>query len=213
MPGDKAFDLGPSLLDEMDYMFRSMTAASIDQPPLSPDFDHTNKRNEMAELNSILQRKNSSGNTSGSSGKSKKKVTTVKMISVKDEKILNQALEFANEISTRYVFSDVLLGRFLNIFLIFRSMTDLVSTESGSVAQSPKRKFSFRFPHLTNNHTLGDKDLNASMGNGSSSNSNTLTHTKERKNFSEELRNAPDLQVRFDHFLFIFNFFNGRLFF
>lgn len=103
MPGDKAFDLGPSLLDEMDYMFRSMTAASIDQPPLSPDFDHTNKRNEMAELNSILQRKNSSGNTSGSSGKSKKKVTTVKMISVKDEKILNQALEFANEISTRYV--------------------------------------------------------------------------------------------------------------
>lgn len=116
MPGDKAFDLGPSLLDEMDYMFRSMTAASIDQPPLSPDFDHTNKRNEMAELNSILQRKNSSGNTSGSSGKSKKKVTTVKMISVKDEKILNQALEFANEISTRY---DCFLIHFLSWFKIY----------------------------------------------------------------------------------------------
>lgn len=84
-------------------------------------------------------------------------------------------------------------------------MTDLVSTESGSVAQSPKRKFSFRFPHLSNNHTLGgDKDFNSSIGNGSSSNSNTLTHTKERKNFSEELRNAPDLQVRLFHFQLCF---------
>jgi predicted transcriptional regulator len=33
--------------------------------------------------------------------KSKKKATTVKPISVKDEKILNQAIEIANEMSAR----------------------------------------------------------------------------------------------------------------
>lgn len=64
--GDK-FDLGPSLLDEMDYMFRSMTASGHEgQPPLSPDFENVNKRNELTEMNSKLSKKHlaqiSSGN-------------------------------------------------------------------------------------------------------------------------------------------------------
>ncbi|XP_055685695.1 activated Cdc42 kinase-like isoform X2 [Lutzomyia longipalpis] len=181
MPAEK-FDLGPSLLDEMDFMFRSMTAASTGGQGVGPDFEHTNKKNEIAELTSKLARKNSSGagssvSSSGNSSnsKSKKKAGTVKPLSVKDDKILNQAIEFANEISAR-------------------SMTDLVS-DGVSVAQSPKRKFSFRFPNLTaaNAHGMGEKDPTLN-GGGNNSNTNTLTNSKERKNFSEELKNVPDLQ-------------------
>ncbi|XP_059614762.1 activated Cdc42 kinase-like isoform X2 [Phlebotomus argentipes] len=180
MPAEK-FDLGPSLLDEMDLMFRSMTATTGNNAQAfgqGPDFEHTNKKNEIAELTSKLARKNSSGagssvSSSGNSSnsKAKKKAGTVKPLSVKDDKILNQAIEFANEISAR-------------------SMTDLVSD---GVTQSPKRKFSFRFPNLSvaGSHG-GEKDATVN-GSGNNSNSNTLTN-KERKNFSEELKNVPDLQ-------------------
>lgn len=70
---DKVFDFGPSLLDEMDLMFRSMTAsgdtASLN-PPLTPNFDNVNKRNELTEK---LSRKGQgvngmSGGASGMSG-------------------------------------------------------------------------------------------------------------------------------------------------
>lgn len=117
MPGEK-FDLGPSLLDEMDFMFRSMSASSEHGELKSPDFENNNKKNEIAELAAKFHRKNSGGLLPGSiaSLKSKKKSTTaanmasgiagnVKPISVKDEKILNQAIDFANEISARYIFS------------------------------------------------------------------------------------------------------------
>lgn len=102
MPGDK-FDLGPSLLDEINFMFRSMNAATEHNEPKSPDFENTNKKNEMAEFASKFHRKNSGGLLTGTvSTKSKKKsAATVKPISVKDEKILNQAIDFANEISAR----------------------------------------------------------------------------------------------------------------
>lgn len=129
MQNDKVFDFGPSLLDEMDFMFRSMTTSgdsSSLNPPLTPNFDNVNKRNEMTEINSKLSRnRSSSGNASGMTAgefktdvlcheinifdfliavatyKSKKKASTVKPISVKDEKILNQAIEIANEMSAR----------------------------------------------------------------------------------------------------------------
>lgn len=110
MPGEK-FDLGPSLLDEMDFMFRSMSAHSEHGELKSPDFENNNKKNEVAELAAKFHRKNSSGLLPGSiaSLKSKKKSSSsagvagnVKPISVKDEKILNQAIDFANEISARY---------------------------------------------------------------------------------------------------------------
>ncbi|XP_055704547.1 activated Cdc42 kinase-like isoform X2 [Phlebotomus papatasi] len=182
MPAEK-FDLGPSLLDEMDFMFRSMTATSGgNSQSMGPDFEHTNKKNEIAELTSKLARKNSSGagssvSSSGNSSnsKSKKKAGTVKPLSMKDDKILNQAIEFANEISAR-------------------SMTDLVA-DGVSVTQSPKRKFSFRFPNLTaaGTHGVGGEKDATLNGSGNNSNSNTLTQ-KERKNFSEELKNVPDLQ-------------------
>lgn len=110
MPGEK-FDLGPSLLDEMDFMFRSMSASSEHGELKSPDFENNNKKNEIAELAAKFHRKNSGGLLPGSiaSLKSKKKSSAnssgiagnVKPISVKDEKILNQAIDFANEISAR----------------------------------------------------------------------------------------------------------------
>lgn len=68
MHSDKVFDFGPSLLDEMDIMFRSMTTsadASTLNPPLTPNFDNVNKRNELTEINSKLNRKSSAGNPSG----------------------------------------------------------------------------------------------------------------------------------------------------
>lgn len=183
MATDKVFDLGPSLLDEMDFMFRSMnaTASAEHQEPKSPDFENTNKKNEITELTSKMHsRKNmvvaGVSSTLGITGKSKKKGGTVKPISVKDERILNQAIDYANEISAR-------------------SMTDLVS-DTPVVAQSPKRKFSFRFPNLSH-HSSIDKDTSCS-GNGNSgphqSNTNTMNYAAKGRNFSEELKNVPDLQ-------------------
>ncbi|XP_031622638.1 activated Cdc42 kinase-like [Contarinia nasturtii] len=176
MPGEK-FDLGPSLLDEMDFMFRSMSANSEHGELKSPDFENNNKKNEIAELAAKFQRKNSGGLLPGSmsSLKTKKKsgnvpsgAGNVKPISTKDEKMLNQAIDFANEISAR-------------------SMTDLVNDSTST--QSPKRKFSFRFPHLVHHSNNGDKDLAASP-----SSQHKGSHGFKTRNFSEEAQNVPDLQ-------------------
>lgn len=68
-------------------------------------------------------------------------------------------------------------------------MTDLVNDSSS--AHSPKRKFSFRFPHLSHHSSGGDKDASGSTANGQ--------HHKgigmKTRNFSEESKNVPDLQV------------------
>ncbi|KAJ6641428.1 Activated Cdc42 kinase-like [Pseudolycoriella hygida] len=174
MAPDK-FDLGPSLLDEMDYMFRSMSAGT--SAPKASDFDTINKKNEMTDLTSKLHRKTTSPGLSATLGplssKSKKKSGTVKPISNKDEKILNQAIDFANEISAR-------------------SMTDLVSDNS-SIAQSPKRKFSFRFPNLSH-HSSIDKDPSSPLNGGHTPNTNMPTYSNRNRNFSEEIKNVPDLQ-------------------
>lgn len=106
MAADK-LDFGPSLLDEINSMFGSISGASGSQPK-SPGFDHVNSKNEFAEMSAKLGQK--SGDTNGNSKHghgllptlSKKKTSgTVKPISVKDEKILNHAIEIANEISAR----------------------------------------------------------------------------------------------------------------
>lgn len=69
-------------------------------------------------------------------------------------------------------------------------MTDLVSDTSN--AQSPKRKFSFRFPQLAQSL---DKDSSSSAAQ------NQLPkggHGSNRaRNFTEEIKNLPDLQVIF----------------
>lgn len=75
-------------------------------------------------------------------------------------------------------------------------MTDLVS-DANQQTQSPKRKFSFRFPNLSHGQHSHDKDMSP-LSNSNNSNSNTLNSSayKERRNFSEEVQNVPDLQVR-----------------
>lgn len=201
------FDLGPSLLDEMDFMFRSMSAAGADVPQ-SPDFENTNKKNEITELTSKLHRKIAvPGLSSTLASKSKKKSGTVKPISNKEEKILNQAIDFANEISARWEFCFCFFFWWKKVkgadqYFCFhnRSMTDLVS-ENSSVAQSPKRKFSFRFPNLSH-HSSIDKDQNSASTSGNASNTNTLTYSNRSRNFSEEIKNVPDLQVIFRIFFF-----------
>lgn len=82
-------------------------------------------------------------------------------------------------------------------------MTDLVS-DTPPVAQSPKRKFSFRFPNLSH-HSSIEKDgagtaSGAASHNGSASgatgSTTALSYTSHKnRNFSEELNNLPDLQV------------------
>lgn len=67
-------------------------------------------------------------------------------------------------------------------------MTDLVND---STAQSPKRKFSFRFPHLVHTSSGGDKE-SSSSGNGQH---HRAIHGMKTRNFSEEVKNVPDLQV------------------
>ncbi|XP_055839977.1 activated Cdc42 kinase-like isoform X3 [Episyrphus balteatus] len=173
---DKVFDMGPSLLDEINSMFGTITAAAAtgttDSLTMSksPDFDHSHK---LAELSSKLNRKNS-GDSNGNKSKKKSGTGTMKPISVKDEKILNHAIEIANEISAR-------------------SMTDLVSDQTPNV-QSPKRKFSFRFPHLSHHHGANDKH-NAGPSTGHNGNAGPLSsYAKEKKNFTEELKSIPDLQ-------------------
>ncbi|XP_036331325.1 uncharacterized protein LOC118742986 isoform X1 [Rhagoletis pomonella] len=178
-------DFGPSLLDEINSMFGSMSASVSVAPPKPSDFEHTNKKNEFTEISSKLVGKSASsgdtnGNKFGTSSK-KKSAGTVKPISVKDERILNQAIEIANEISAR-------------------SMNDLVSDQTSNT-QSPKRKFSFRFPHLTSGG--GSDKTSGSNGSptaGGSSSANaaaqkSLSPYSKKKNFTEELESIPDLQI------------------
>lgn len=231
---DKVFDMGPSLLDEMDFMFRSMKTADADVGPTSIGGDHhgaagiamgssageptspglmieTNTKNEIAELTSKLQqtrRQMAAGASATLGGKGKKSkggagggAGSMKPISVKDERILNQAIDYVNEISARLVQHKLYnceecTSNHCSCF--HRSMTDLVS--DSPVAQSPKRKFSFRFPNLS---THAERDGSSSHRNGVDAgaggglgSTGGLTHGNGRnRNFSEELNNVPDLQV------------------
>ncbi|KAL7738644.1 hypothetical protein ACLKA6_006934 [Drosophila palustris] len=178
--GDK-LDFGPSLLDEINSMFGSISGASGSQPK-SPDFDRVNTKNEFAEMSAKYGHKtgDTNGNKHGLLSKKKTATGTVKPISVKDEKILNHAIEIANEISAR-------------------SMVDLVSDHTPAT-HSPKRKFSFRFPHLSS----GGNDKSNSIGAGGATGSSALTPTHgsaspftKKKNFTEELQSIPDIQQRF----------------
>lgn len=71
-------------------------------------------------------------------------------------------------------------------------MTDL-GAEGTNPLHSPKRKFSLRKPHMSGGSS-GDHDPQSLRSSNGYSNTNTLTN-KERRNFTEELQNLPDLQV------------------
>lgn len=90
----------------------SGTPAEPSSPGLAMD---TNTKNEIAELTSKLQQTrrqisagasatlNMPGGKGGKKNKSVRSAGMVKPISLKDERILNQAIDYVNEISARYV--------------------------------------------------------------------------------------------------------------
>lgn len=76
-------------------------------------------------------------------------------------------------------------------------MTDLV-TDSAN-AQSPKRKFSFRFPHLAHHSASVDKDSTTASPSGQ--HHKGAQGSNKTRNFSEEIKNVTDLQVlKIDNF-------------
>lgn len=90
-------------------------------------------------------------------------------------------------------------------------MTDLVA-DTPPVVQSPKRKFSFRFPNLSHHNSV-EKDTGSSSGtshnghhhsgaSGSSGSTTALSHAPQKHhNFSDEVNNVADLQVN-EHIFF-----------
>ncbi|XP_065218469.1 activated Cdc42 kinase-like isoform X1 [Planococcus citri] len=139
---EKTFDFGPSLLDEMDAMFKTLGSEKnnsmvagvsnyASSPPPSPLDADINKRNELREI---------AASVAATMHKGKKKQAMVKPISAADEKTLDSAIAMANELAAR-------------------SLNDLDS-KSHQLPDSPvtpvspnKRKFSFRFPTPVTGHS------------------------------------------------------------
>jgi len=75
-------------------------------------------------------------------------------------------------------------------------MIDLVSDHTPAT-HSPKRKFSFRFPHLSSS---GNDKSSSVVGGATGNSALTPTHGSaspfsKKKNFTEELQSIPDIQV------------------
>lgn len=89
-------------------------------------------------------------------------------------------------------------------------MIDLVS-DHAPATHSPKRKFSFLFPHLGSG---GGGDKSSSIAGGASG-SSALTPThgnaspfSKKKNFTEELQSIPDIQVRSRNDKYVYTYMN-----
>ncbi|XP_076221011.1 activated Cdc42 kinase-like isoform X1 [Nomia melanderi] len=119
------FDFGPSLLAEMDQMFRSLGSSPPPPPPvhsLSTEHESSNARNELREIQAKQCNKKKQATVSP---------INVKPISAADQKTLYSAIAMAQELTAR-------------------SMTDLEHPpESPRTPASPsrRRKFSFKLPH------------------------------------------------------------------
>lgn len=86
---------GLSLVDEMDMMFQSMSA--VNEGAAAYEFERMNKQNELNEMTT----KTACKLNGALSYKATKVAGLVKPLSVKDDKILNHAIEIANERSAR----------------------------------------------------------------------------------------------------------------
>ncbi|XP_050428034.1 activated Cdc42 kinase-like isoform X2 [Adelges cooleyi] len=127
---EKTFDFGPSLVEEMETMFRTISTNGVSNyavsPPRSPlDPLDTNHRNELREIAATIAA------AAACNSKSKKKQATVKPISASDEKSLDSAIAMASEFANRSMGSDI-------------------EQPHNLVPESPsspnKRKFTFKFP-------------------------------------------------------------------
>ncbi|VVC45669.1 Hypothetical protein CINCED_3A018950 [Cinara cedri] len=128
---EKTFDFGPSLVEEMETMFRTISTNGVSNyavsPPRSPlDPLDTNHRNELREIAATIAA------AAAVNSKTKKKQATVKPISASDEKSLDSAIAMANELANRSMGSDI------------------EQPPHHQVPESPsspsKRKFTFKFP-------------------------------------------------------------------
>ncbi|XP_071573818.1 activated Cdc42 kinase-like isoform X5 [Temnothorax nylanderi] len=119
------FDFGPSLMAEMDQMFRSLGSSPPPPPPghpLSTEHESSNARNELREIQAKQCNKKKQATVSP---------INVKPISAADQKTLYSAIAMAQELTAR-------------------SMTDLEHPpESPRTPASPsrRRKFSFKLSH------------------------------------------------------------------
>ncbi|XP_043481718.1 activated Cdc42 kinase-like isoform X2 [Leptopilina heterotoma] len=113
------FDFGPSLLDEMDQMFRSLGSSPPPPLPGHPPTEHetSNARNELREM----QAKQSS----------KKKQATVKPISAADQKTLYSAIAMAQELTARSM----------------TDLEQPQESPRTPASPSRRRKFSFKLTH------------------------------------------------------------------
>ncbi|KAJ8669292.1 hypothetical protein QAD02_000551 [Eretmocerus hayati] len=122
-----SFDFGPSLLDEMDEMFRSL--GSSPPPPTQghsapTEHESSNARNELREIQAKQNCKKKQATVSP---------INVKPISAADQKTLYSAIAMAQELTAR-------------------SMTDLEHPQEPHSPRTPaspsrRRKFSFKLPH------------------------------------------------------------------
>ncbi|XP_033223847.1 activated Cdc42 kinase-like isoform X3 [Belonocnema kinseyi] len=114
-----SFDFGPSLLDEMDQMFRSLGSSPPPPLPGHPPTEHesSNARNELREIQAKQN--------------SKKKQATVKPISAADQKTLYSAIAMAQELTARSM----------------TDLEQPQESPRTPASPSRRRKFSFKLPH------------------------------------------------------------------
>ncbi|XP_049843722.1 activated Cdc42 kinase-like isoform X5 [Schistocerca gregaria] len=187
----KSFDLGPSLLDEMESMIRGLGSSgsgagsgASTPPPPSPLDETTNVRNELREIAAKVT------STTG-----RKKQATVKPISASDEKTLDSAIAMAHELAARSM-SELDSGGVAGGGGGPRTGSGVGSMQ-GSPPESPhtpaggRRKFSFRFPAPSASSLSGG---GGGDGGGTGTTGRGRRH-EVRRTFSEEAASIPDIQV------------------
>ncbi|XP_049843719.1 activated Cdc42 kinase-like isoform X2 [Schistocerca gregaria] len=188
---EKSFDLGPSLLDEMESMIRGLGSSgsgagsgASTPPPPSPLDETTNVRNELREIAAKVT------STTG-----RKKQATVKPISASDEKTLDSAIAMAHELAARSM-SELDSGGVAGGGGGPRTGSGVGSMQ-GSPPESPhtpaggRRKFSFRFPAPSASSLSGG---GGGDGGGTGTTGRGRRH-EVRRTFSEEAASIPDIQV------------------
>ncbi|BET00032.1 Tyrosine-protein kinase PR2 [Nesidiocoris tenuis] len=167
---EKQFDLGPSLAEEMEEMFRNYGAppvvstqpladSSSPPPPPSPLDDVINKRNELHEMQS----------------KGKKKQATVKPISSADEKTLDTAIALTCEYAQK----------------VMNQNQDDSSPSGRTDAASSSSTTQFRFPS-----TGGSCGANGHLPNGHSATLGKMSGSRANgRTFTDEAQSIPDVQA------------------
>ncbi|GLV41663.1 Activated Cdc42 kinase-like [Carabus blaptoides fortunei] len=161
----EGLDLGPSLLDEIDSIFRNFNPRT-DGSAASADHESANKCNELRELSS----------RTNTSTKQRKQVT-VKPISASGQKTLDSAIALANEITARSM-NDL-----------------DAEVKSTTPVSPNKRKFSFRFPSAGHHEHDAKSERRNFSDEAQSIPDLQSTLTEEAQQAYESLIDAPALDI------------------